>query len=66
MHIATYGISIDNHDLVVVEVDDTAVWGPTVHEARVSPGQRISIIVNTDQGRAGDEFWLRVQAVASG
>jgi hypothetical protein len=63
---AVYGISIDNHDLEVVEVDDTAVWGPTIHEIRISPGQRYSFIVNTNQGQGGAEFWLRVQAVVSG
>lgn len=63
---AVYGISIDNHALEVIEVDDTAVWGPTIHEIRISPGQRYSFIVNTDQGTEGAEFWLRVQAVVSG
>jgi hypothetical protein len=63
---AVYGISIDNHALEVVEVDDTAVWGPTIHEIRISPGQRYSFIVNTDQGKDGAEFWLRAQAVVSG
>ncbi|GFZ52064.1 hypothetical protein JCM24511_09836 [Saitozyma sp. JCM 24511] len=62
---AVYGISIDNHALEVIEVDDTAVWGPTIHEIRISPGQRYSFIVNTDQGTEGAEFWLRVQAVVS-
>ena len=59
-----FRISIDNHPFEVVEVDDTAVWGPSnIHEIQVGTGQRTSIIINTDQGVAGDAWYLRANVV---
>ncbi|WWD02112.1 hypothetical protein V865_000150 [Kwoniella europaea PYCC6329] len=58
-------VSIDNHELNVVEADSTAVWGPTIHELPISEAQRYSVIIDTNKGKAGDKFWLRVnQATA--
>lgn len=45
--------------LEVVEADDTAVFGPSVTHVQLGPAQRYSVIVDTDQGKAGDGFWLR-------
>jgi hypothetical protein len=57
-------ISIDQHPFDVVEVDDTPIYGPEgIHEVQVSAGQRTSIIINTDQGKAGDAFFLRSNVV---
>lgn len=57
-------ISIDQHPFDVVEVDDTPIYGPEgIHEVQVSAGQRTSIIINTDQGKGGDAFFLRSNVV---
>lgn len=45
--------------LEVVEADDTAVYGPSVTHVQLGAAQRYSVIVNTDQGKVGDGFWLR-------
>lgn len=60
-------MSVDNHPLKIVEVDDTAVdySGGAVHQVPVAPAQRMSVIINTSQGKNGDAFWLRA-AVATG
>ena len=43
----------------VVEADDTPVYGPIVTHVQIAPAQRYSVIVNTDQGKAGQGFWMR-------
>jgi len=43
----------------VVEADDTPVYGPLVTHVQVAPAQRYSVIVNTNQGKAGQGFWMR-------
>lgn len=43
-------ISIDNHVLKVVEVDDTPIQPLFIHEIGIDPGQRYSFIVNLNQG----------------
>ncbi|WVW85346.1 hypothetical protein I302_107384 [Kwoniella bestiolae CBS 10118] len=53
-------LSLDQHDLEVVEADSTPVWGPTLHELPISEAQRYSVIIYTNQGKVGDKFWLRV------
>jgi len=59
-----YRISIDRHPFDLVELDDTAVYGPTgMHEVQVAVGQRASIIINADQGIVGDGFFLRANIV---
>lgn len=60
-----YRISIDNHPMEVVEADGTAVYGPTVHEISVAPGERYSAIINTNEGKEGDAFWLRTSVALS-
>ena len=61
-----FRISIDSHPFDVVEIDDCAVYGPTgIHEVQVGVGQRTSIIINTDQGKAGDAWYLRANIVTS-
>ncbi|WWC90449.1 uncharacterized protein L201_005384 [Kwoniella dendrophila CBS 6074] len=58
-------VSIDQHPFEVVETDTTAINGPTaLHEIPIAPAQRYSIIVNSNQGKAGDKFWLRVNVAA--
>jgi FtsP/CotA-like multicopper oxidase with cupredoxin domain len=54
-----YVVSIDNHMMDVVEADDTPVYGPLVTHVQVAPAQRYSVIVNTNQGKPGQGFWMR-------
>ncbi|ORY29692.1 Cupredoxin [Naematelia encephala] len=62
----TYGLlrlSIDQHAFTVIEADDTPVHGPSgVHEICITVGQRYSIVIDADQGKAGDGFWIRVNS----
>jgi hypothetical protein len=59
-----FRISIDEHAFEVVEVDDTAVWGPSgIHEIQVSTAQRTSIVIDTDRGQPGDAWYLRANVV---
>ncbi|GFZ52063.1 hypothetical protein JCM24511_09835 [Saitozyma sp. JCM 24511] len=55
-------LSIDQHPFQVIEVDDTPVYGPVLHELPIAVGQRYSIVVNTTEGTVGDVFWLRANA----
>ncbi|WVQ77653.1 hypothetical protein IAR50_007341 [Cryptococcus sp. DSM 104548] len=56
---AMFRMSVDDHSLEVVESDGTPVWGPTVHELQLAPGERYSAIIDTNGGAEGDAFWLR-------
>ncbi|KAG8740595.1 laccase, multicopper oxidase, benzenediol:oxygen oxidorectuctase [Ceratobasidium sp. 414] len=54
--------SIDGHTLDVIEADDTAISSPAVnnlHRVKSHNGQRYSVLLKTDQGKAGDAFWMR-------
>ncbi|WVQ68549.1 uncharacterized protein L199_006758 [Kwoniella botswanensis] len=57
-------VSIDQHEFEVAEVDTDPVFGPTIHEIPIAPAQRYSIIVDANQGKAGDKFWLRANVAA--
>ncbi|EIW68506.1 multi-copper oxidase laccase-like protein, partial [Tremella mesenterica DSM 1558] len=52
-------VSMDEHKLEIVELDDCPIYGPTIVETGVNPGQRTSFIINTKHGKAGDAFWIR-------
>ncbi|WVN86158.1 uncharacterized protein L203_101319 [Cryptococcus depauperatus CBS 7841] len=56
---AMFRVSLDEHPLEVVETDGELVYGPTVHEIPLAPGERISAIIKTTQGQAGAAFWIR-------
>jgi len=59
-----FRISIDQHPFELVEVDDTAVWGPSdLHEVSVTTGQRSSIVIEADQGEIGAAFYMRAYFV---
>lgn len=47
-------ISVDNHVLKVVEVDDTPIQPLFLHEVEIDPGQRVSFILYLNQG--GSEY----------
>ncbi|WVQ77114.1 hypothetical protein IAR50_006797 [Cryptococcus sp. DSM 104548] len=52
-------MSIDDHDLEVIEADGNDIYGPTIHEVPVAPAERYSVLINTTQGAEGDAFWIR-------
>lgn len=54
--------SVDGHNLTVIEADDTAIEPVEMHEVPVGSGQRYSVVVTLDQGKAGDSFWIRGHA----
>ncbi|ODN73020.1 hypothetical protein L202_08415 [Cryptococcus amylolentus CBS 6039] len=56
---AMFRMSLDTHELEVVETDGTPVWGPTVHEVPLAPGERYSVIIDTNGKTEGDSVWLR-------
>ena len=59
-----FRVSVDQHPFDLVEVDDTAVWGPSgLHEVQLTTGQRSSLIINTNQGGVGSGFFFRVNFV---
>lgn len=59
-----YRVSVDQHPLEVIEVDETPVWGPEdLHEVTVTTGQRTSVVIDADQGEVGDGFYMRAYFV---
>ncbi|GJN91306.1 hypothetical protein Rhopal_004325-T1 [Rhodotorula paludigena] len=60
-------VSVDEHELEIIEADDTPVYGPNVHRIPiVRPSQsayrkRYSAILDTTFHRTGDSFLLRAQ-----
>lgn len=56
--------SVDGHTLDVIEADDTGVSSPEAtgrHRVKSHNGQRYSALLKTDQGKAGDVFWMRAE-----
>ncbi|KAF8601046.1 hypothetical protein BDV93DRAFT_524949 [Ceratobasidium sp. AG-I] len=56
--------SVDGHTIDVIEADDTLISSPAVngiHRVKSHNGQRYSIMLKTDQGKAGDAFWMRAE-----
>ncbi|GAA5921114.1 hypothetical protein JCM6882_006506, partial [Rhodosporidiobolus microsporus] len=53
--------SVDEHELAVVEADDTPVEASLVHRIPVNIAQRYSGILNTTGHQVGDSFYLRSQ-----
>ncbi|GAA6018178.1 hypothetical protein JCM10207_002858 [Rhodosporidiobolus poonsookiae] len=53
--------SVDEHELALVEADDTAVEPQLVHRIPVNVAQRYSGILNTTGHQVGDSFYLRSQ-----
>ncbi len=56
-------VSIDSHEMIVVEADGTPVEPVTVRELPVAPGQRYAVILRYvrpgGQPAEGESFWLR-------
>lgn len=57
-----FRVSIDEHDLTLIEADDTALV-PSVPLLRVAinTAQRYSLVFNTSQDVTGDSFFLRAR-----
>jgi FtsP/CotA-like multicopper oxidase with cupredoxin domain len=62
---AVLRFSIDNHELQLIEIDDTSIQAINVHEVTLAPGQRASVIVRLNRGNIGSAFWMRA-TTASG
>ncbi|KAF8601045.1 hypothetical protein BDV93DRAFT_586815 [Ceratobasidium sp. AG-I] len=61
---AMFWNSVDEHTLDVIEADDTPISSPAVngiHRVKFHNGQRYSVVIKTDQGKAGDAFWMRAE-----
>lgn len=57
-------VSVDQHVLQLVEVDDTPVRPVYMHEVSLAVGQRVSVILHLNQGGVRDAFWIRARAAA--
>ncbi|TXT15210.1 uncharacterized protein COLE_01403 [Cutaneotrichosporon oleaginosum] len=57
--------SIDRHPLTVIEIDDTPVKPVVMNEVMLWPGQRISVIITLNQGRAGAAHFMRARMAQS-
>eukprot|EP00456_Euglypha_rotunda_P035118 TRINITY_DN2707_c0_g1_i37.p1 TRINITY_DN2707_c0_g1~~TRINITY_DN2707_c0_g1_i37.p1 ORF type:complete len:404 (+),score=50.34 TRINITY_DN2707_c0_g1_i37:139-1350(+) len=60
---AMFKISIDNHNMTIVEVDGGMVEPLTVNEFSLNTAQRISVLVEANQPPAN--YWIRVSMQAS-
>lgn len=59
---AEFQIQIDEHPFYITEVDGTDVHPLAFHRLTISPGQRYSVIVETNVTTA-DAYWLRARMV---
>jgi FtsP/CotA-like multicopper oxidase with cupredoxin domain len=61
---AWFQISIDEHNFAITEVDGTDILPARENRMMISPAQRYSVILNTNQTTAG-AFWLRARMVTN-
>ncbi len=61
---AWFGVSLDQHALAITEVDGTNILPSYQMQLYVSPGQRYSTIITTNQ-ITDDAFWLRARMVTN-
>ncbi|TKA79112.1 hypothetical protein B0A55_02407 [Friedmanniomyces simplex] len=59
---AEFQVQIDEHPVAVIEVDGTDVVPINYHRININPGQRYSVVVNTNVSGA-DAFWLRARMI---
>ena len=45
----TYSVSIDNHNMTIIEADGTEINPLTVNSFSIFPGQRYSAVITADQ-----------------
>ncbi|KAG0653711.1 laccase, multicopper oxidase, benzenediol:oxygen oxidorectuctase [Rhodotorula mucilaginosa] len=56
-----FQVSVDEHELHVIEADDTPVRALPVHRIQIATAQRYSGLLYTTGHRKGDSFYLRSQ-----
>ncbi|KAK5171902.1 uncharacterized protein LTR77_003539 [Saxophila tyrrhenica] len=59
---AEFQLQVDEHELAVTEVDGTDVVPAAYHRLHISPAQRYSVVINTNNTKAS-AFWLRARMV---
>ncbi|KAH7052198.1 putative multicopper oxidase, type 1 [Macrophomina phaseolina] len=59
---AEFQVKIDEHTFAVTEVDGTEVAPAYYHRLNINPGQRYSIVINTNVTDR-DSFWLRAKMI---
>lgn len=60
---AEFQIQFDEHTFAVTEVDGTDVYPATFHRLNILPGQRYSVVLETNVTTA-DSFWIRNRMVS--
>ena len=61
---AWFEVSIDQHALTIIEADGTNILPLDATQMHISPGQRYSAIITTNQ-ESGDLFWLRARMITN-
>lgn len=56
---AMYRVSVDQHNLTVIEVDDTPIEPFSAVEIPLHPGQRYSFLLDATTNSPGDQIFLR-------
>ncbi|MBW0475053.1 hypothetical protein O181_014768 [Austropuccinia psidii MF-1] len=57
---AMFRVSIDNHPLQIIEADSTPVkLSQAVHRVPIHNGERYSVLLDTQNDKPGDSFYLR-------
>jgi FtsP/CotA-like multicopper oxidase with cupredoxin domain len=60
---AWFQVSIDEHQFAITETDGTNIYPAYENSLMISPAQRYSLILNTNQSTA-DTFWLRGRMIS--
>ncbi|KDE07510.1 hypothetical protein MVLG_02184 [Microbotryum lychnidis-dioicae p1A1 Lamole] len=58
MH-AFWRISVDEHEMKLIEVDDTPIDAVGMPRIPINAGQRFSAVLDTRSDKAGSSFWMR-------
>ncbi|KAF2709450.1 multicopper oxidase [Pleomassaria siparia CBS 279.74] len=59
---AEFQLQIDEHEVLITEVDGTDVWPQSIHRVNINPAQRYSIIVVPPTENKG-LYWMRARMV---
>ncbi|USP74184.1 multicopper oxidase [Curvularia clavata] len=63
---AEFALQIDEHEVLVTEVDGTDVVPTTIHRLNINPAQRYSVIITPPPKKKGGEaelYWIRARMV---
>lgn len=60
--LAEFQIQVDEHELMISEVEGTYIVPRSFHRITINPAQRYSVIINATRPE-GDVFWLRARMV---